>query len=164
MLRISTLKPQFSYDTECPYLKIPLGRTPHKITCHYETGQLVMATSTPIPFHLAFAKYAAGLSAGVLDDDDEDKKPRPDAIPNGRYLPVIGDYSLELVSPVTWETIDIFKLGEYEMVLCVETVTLETKHTESGNKLYVVVGTGMFRGEDLTSRGRVLFTNLDSIV
>lgn len=46
-------------------------------------------------------------------------------------------------------------MDEYEVVLCMQCVLLDTKQTSSGNKLFVAVGTGHFRGEDLTSRGRV---------
>jgi hypothetical protein len=40
-------------------------------------------------------------------------------------------------------------------VLTLQCVLLDTKSTSTGNKLFVAIGTGQFRGEDLTARGRV---------
>jgi cleavage and polyadenylation specificity factor subunit 1 len=73
------------------------------------------------------------------------------------YYPQVGSYSLELISPVTWETVDRYKMDEYEQVLCCSAVDLQSKETASGLKLFLAVGTGVFRGEDLAARGRVSF-------
>lgn len=40
-------------------------------------------------------------------------------------------------------------------MLTLQCVLLDTKSTSTGNKLFVAIGTGQFRGEDLTARGRV---------
>jgi hypothetical protein len=53
-----------------------------------------------------------------------------------------------------------FKLEEFEVVLTMQCVLLDTNSTSTGNKLFLAVGTGQFRGEDLTARGRVYFYNL----
>jgi cleavage and polyadenylation specificity factor subunit 1 len=53
-----------------------------------------------------------------------------------------------------------FKLEEFEVVLTLQCVLLDTKQTSTGNKLFLAVGTGQFRGEDLTARGRVCLFNL----
>ncbi|KAJ3220748.1 Cleavage and polyadenylation specificity factor subunit 1 [Clydaea vesicula] len=163
-LRICNLLQQFSYHLEAPFVKVNLGRTPLKISYHYESFKHVLATSTPVDFNLEKAKYAAALSAGVIDVNDEDAKPKPNDNDSGKYYPEIGSYALELVSPVTWETVDIHKMEEYEMILCVESVLLESKQTESGSKLFLAVGTGFFRGEDLATRGRILIYDVVEVV
>jgi hypothetical protein len=50
-----------------------------------------------------------------------------------------------------------YELDEGEYVLSMEAVTLESKQTASGVKLYIAVGTAYYRGEDLSTRGRVSF-------
>jgi cleavage and polyadenylation specificity factor subunit 1 len=78
------------------------------------------------------------------------------------YLPEINACQLELISPVTWETVDIIKMGEGEQIISLATVELSSKENTSGFKTYVAVGTGFMRSEDLPCRGRV--SNFDVVV
>jgi hypothetical protein len=59
------------------------------------------------------------------------------------------------MSPITWEAVDKYDFGEYEVVLDVKAISFESKQTVSGRKLYIVVGTGLQRSEDLSARGKV---------
>lgn len=55
-------------------------------------------------------------------------------------------------------TLPRHELDEGEYVLSMEAVTLENKQTTTGVKLYIAVGTAYYRGEDLSTRGRVSLT------
>ena len=71
------------------------------------------------------------------------------------YLPEINSCQLELVSPVTWETVDIVKMSETEQIVCAMSVELMSKENTSGRKTYIAVGTAFVRSEELSCRGRV---------
>ncbi|KAJ3119852.1 Cleavage and polyadenylation specificity factor subunit 1 [Nowakowskiella sp. JEL0407] len=105
------------------------------------------------------------LLVGMTENGTEIRKkpPIPEEVA-GLYLPRTSEYKLELLSPVTWETIDQFELEEYEHIISVESVLLESKQTTSGQKEFLAVGTGIVRGEDLTCRGRILMFDIIEVV
>ena len=112
-LRLCQLPAQFNYDTEWPFCKIPLGRTPEKIANHYSSQTYIMGTSTPNEFIFSKAQYASAIASGVIDEGEElqDNEMRfygfrDENRIQGMYWPVSPEYKLELVSPVTWETVD----------------------------------------------------------
>ncbi|KAJ3031697.1 UNVERIFIED_CONTAM: Cleavage and polyadenylation specificity factor subunit 1 [Siphonaria sp. JEL0065] len=166
LLRLCQLPWQFNYDLEWPMCKVSLRRAPHKITYHFDSETYIMAASTPFPYNLSKAQQAAALAAGVLDQGEEleivSEKAKEDR--TGLYFASTGAYSLELISPVTWETVDRFQLDEFEQVLCCQVVSLDSKQTTTGKKLFLAVGTGMCRGEDLTARGRILVFEIIDVV
>ncbi|KAJ3110285.1 Cleavage and polyadenylation specificity factor subunit 1 [Phlyctochytrium bullatum] len=166
LLRLCQLPWQFDYDADWPTCRVPLKRTPQKIAYHYESETYVIAASTPVPFRMSKAQHAAAMAAGVIEEGetldivrDSSKEDR-----TGMYYPSISFYNLELVSPVTWETVDRYQFTEYEQVLTLRTVSLHSKQTTSGRKLFLAVGTGWFRGEDLTVRGRLLLFDVIDVV
>ena len=82
------------------------------------------------------------------DGQEEDRK-------EGDFLPTVDKFSLLMVSPVTWETVDRVEFNEYEQGLSLECAVLESKQTKSGKKHFIAVGTGYQRGEDTAMRGSV---------
>lgn len=50
---------------------------------------------------------------------------------------------------------DSYEFDENEVVLCMEEMVLEATSTEAGVKKYLVVGTSVNRGEDMSSKGNV---------
>ncbi|KAJ3264692.1 Cleavage and polyadenylation specificity factor subunit 1, partial [Borealophlyctis nickersoniae] len=172
-LRICNLLPHFLYDSDWPYCKVPLRRTPQHLTYHEASETYVMSTSTPAPFVLSRARYTAALAAGVIEDGDElpetEEMKRNSWVKDsdreeGMYWPQFSSYALELVSPVTWETVDIIRMEEHEHILAVQAVNLESKQTTTGRKLFLAVGTGYVRGEDLATRGRILVYDIIDVV
>ncbi|KAJ3053431.1 Cleavage and polyadenylation specificity factor subunit 1 [Rhizophlyctis rosea] len=173
LLRLCTLPPHFVYDAHWPYCKVPMRRAPQCLTYHETTKTYVVATSTNAPFKLSRAKYTAAVSAGVIEDGeempesedakrnagvkDEDRDP-------GMYWPQISAYAMELVSPVTWETVDAIPLDEHEHILCMQSVYLDSKETASGKKQFLAIGTGFVRGEDLATRGRIFVYDIIDVV
>jgi len=71
------------------------------------------------------------------------------------FRPLSERQTLELVSPVTWETVDRYELNEYEIVTSIETVSLESSQDASGRKKFIAVGTSYIKGEDSAMRGTV---------
>ncbi|TPX40593.1 hypothetical protein SeMB42_g03452 [Synchytrium endobioticum] len=172
-LRLARLPSHIDYEYDWPHQRVPLKRTPHKITYHSASATYVVLTSTPTPWHLVKANHAAAIAGGVgdLPDDaiDESEKAKKDAPvieerDFGNYLPGVGLYQLELVSPVTWETVDTWSFDEYEQVLCVAAVSIDSKQTSSGKKQYLVAGTGFLRGEDNAGRGRIFVFDIIEVV
>ncbi|KAJ3013404.1 Cleavage and polyadenylation specificity factor subunit 1 [Thoreauomyces humboldtii] len=172
-LRICQLPAHFTYDAEWAYCKVPLGRNAHRITYHYGTQTYVVATSTPIPFSLATAQHAAAVAAGVIEVGDDLPEVegakrglgvKDDEREEGLYMPTVGAYSIELVSPVTWETSDAIQMDEHEHILAMQAVELESKQTASGRKMFLAIGTGVIRAEDLAARGRILVYDIISVV
>ena len=47
-------------------------------------------------------------------------------------------------------------MSEFEQILTVKVVELASKENTSGRKVYVAVGTGFLRSEELSCRGRVI--------
>lgn len=48
-------------------------------------------------------------------------------------------------------------MSQFEQILSLKVVELASKENTSGKKLFVAVGTGFMRSEDLSCRGRVSF-------
>jgi cleavage and polyadenylation specificity factor subunit 1 len=46
-------------------------------------------------------------------------------------------------------------MSQFEQILSLKVVELASKENTSGKKLFVAVGTGFMRSEDLSCRGRV---------
>lgn len=86
-----------------------MHRTPHKIVYHEPSQTYVLITSVKTKYLLPRAQHLAAITAVVLEDDE----PFPDtsereqaAVETGKYLPDTRVYRAELISPVTWETVD----------------------------------------------------------
>ncbi len=65
-----------------PYRKVPVGKTVHKIAYHEDTETYIISSSVPAPFVLERAKYAASLAAGVIEEANEELRPKVE--PKGR--------------------------------------------------------------------------------
>ncbi|NWU73341.1 CPSF1 factor, partial [Pterocles burchelli] len=84
-----------------------------------------------------------------------------------RYIhPQQEAFSIQLISPVSWETIPNtrIELEEWEHVTCMKTVSLKSEETVSGLKGYVAVGTCLMQGEEVTCRGRILILDVIEVV
>ncbi|KAF9924351.1 Cleavage and polyadenylation specificity factor subunit 1 [Linnemannia zychae] len=80
------------------------------------------------------------------------------------FRPTSDRQTLELVSPVTWETVDRYQLQEYEIVTSMETVSLESTQDASGRKKFMAVGTSFIKGEDSTMRGTIYIFDIIDVV
>ncbi|KAF9903816.1 Cleavage and polyadenylation specificity factor subunit 1 [Linnemannia zychae] len=115
----------------------------------------VDATATPPTGSTAAAANGAGAPASVA--------PKLKSSGPG-FRPSSDRQTLELVSPVTWETVDRYQLQEYEIVTSMETVSLESTQDASGRKKFMAVGTSFIKGEDSTMRGTIYIFDIIDVV
>ncbi|XP_054023473.1 cleavage and polyadenylation specificity factor subunit 1 [Dryobates pubescens] len=153
-LRISVLPAYLSYDAPWPVRKIPLRCTAHYVAYHVESKVYAVATSSTNPCTRIPRMTGEEKEFESIDRDD-------------RYIPPQQEaFSIQLISPVSWETIPNTRidLEEWEHVTCMKTVSLKSEETVSGLKGYVAVGTCLMQGEEVTCRGRILIMDIIEVV
>ncbi|EEC01987.1 cleavage and polyadenylation specificity factor, putative [Ixodes scapularis] len=88
-------------------------------------------------------------------------------VADSRYIfPTMDKFSLQLLSPVSWETIPNTRvdLDEWEHLTCIKNVMLSSEGTSTGMKGYLALGTNYCYGEDVTSRGRITILDIIDVV
>ncbi|KAF9438833.1 Cleavage and polyadenylation specificity factor subunit 1 [Entomortierella beljakovae] len=190
-LRISRLpEDDVHYDMTWPIRKVPLKKAVRHIKYHPTSHTYVTVTAIPDPFILkedsnvttqdgiAPATNVATNTTGdaqrpsgsiaptapvMNGTTDSNGQPKPKANASGFY-PSSEKQTLELVSPVTWETVDRYELNEYEIVTSMETVSLESSQDASGRKKFIAVGTSYIKGEDSAMRGAIYIFDIIDVV
>ncbi|XP_074427899.1 LOW QUALITY PROTEIN: cleavage and polyadenylation specificity factor subunit 1, partial [Larus michahellis] len=149
-LRISVLPAYLSYDAPWPVRKIPLRCTAHYVAYHVESKVYAVATSSSNPCTRIPRMTGEEKEFESIERDDRYIHPQQEA------------FSIQLISPVSWETIPNtrIELEEWEHVTCMKTVSLKSEETVSGLKGYVAVGTCLMQGEEVTCRGRILIMDI----
>ncbi|NWY08125.1 CPSF1 factor, partial [Nothoprocta ornata] len=144
-LRISVLPAYLSYDAPWPVRKIPLRCTTHYVAYHVESKVYAVATSVINPCTRIPRMTGEEKEFESIERDERYIHPQQEA------------FSIQLISPVSWETIPNTRidLEEWEHVTCMKTVSLKSEETVSGLKGYIAVGTCLMQGEEVTCRGRV---------
>nr|XP_033788937.1 cleavage and polyadenylation specificity factor subunit 1 [Geotrypetes seraphini] len=153
-LRISVLPAYLSYDAPWPVRKIPLRCTAHYVCYHVESKVYAVATSV--------GDVCARIPRMTGEEKEFETIERDD-----RYMhPVQEAFSIQLISPVSWETIPNtrLELDEWEHVTCMKTVALKSEETVSGLKGYIAAGTCLMQGEEVTCRGRILIMDVIEVV
>ncbi|KAI1302103.1 Cleavage and polyadenylation specificity factor subunit 1 [Mortierella claussenii] len=192
-LRISQLPSEgIHYDMAWPIRKVALKRAVRHITYHPTSQTYVTVTAVPDPFIVkdennvavhdaanptnsmdanatkVTGSDAAGItapSAGPVPNGTADAQSHMKAKSGGPgFRPLSERQTLELVSPVTWETVDRFELNEYEIVTSIETVSLESTQDASGRKKFIAVGTSYIKGEDSAMRGTIYLFDIIDVV
>ncbi|XP_065687015.2 cleavage and polyadenylation specificity factor subunit 1 [Patagioenas fasciata] len=153
-LRISVLPAYLSYDAPWPVRKIPLRCTAHYVAYHVESKVYAVATSVINPCTRIPRMTGEEKEFESIERDDRYVPPQQEA------------FSIQLISPVSWETIPNtrIELEEWEHVTCMKTVSLRSQETVSGLKGYVAVGTCLMQGEEVTCRGRILIMDVIEVV
>ncbi|XP_031803231.1 cleavage and polyadenylation specificity factor subunit 1 [Sarcophilus harrisii] len=153
-LRISVLPAYLSYDAPWPVRKIPLRCTAHYVAYHVESKVYAVATSTNALCTRIPRMTGEEKEFETIERDD-------------RYIhPLQEAFSIQLISPVSWEAIPNarIELEEWEHVTCMKTVSLRSEETVSGLKGYVAAGTCLMQGEEVTCRGRILIMDVIEVV
>ncbi|XP_061615822.1 cleavage and polyadenylation specificity factor subunit 1 [Phyllopteryx taeniolatus] len=153
-LRISVLPTYLSYDAPWPVRKIPLRCTVHYVSYHVETKVYAVCTSVKEPCTRIPRMTGEEKEFETIERDE-------------RYInPQQERFSIQLISPVSWETIPNTRidLEEWEHVTCMKTVALRSQETVSGLKGYVAAGTCVLQGEEVTCRGRILILDVIEVV
>ncbi|GJJ73458.1 cleavage and polyadenylation specificity factor subunit 1 [Entomortierella parvispora] len=110
------------------------------------------------------AADASGTAAATTTIPNGQPKPIKSTRHIPGFLPTSERQTVELVSPVTWETVDRYELQEYEIVTSMETVSLESSQDRSGRKQFIAVGTSFLKGEDSTMRGTIYIFDVIDVV
>ncbi|XP_069478054.1 cleavage and polyadenylation specificity factor subunit 1 isoform X2 [Ambystoma mexicanum] len=153
-LRISVLPAYLSYDAPWPVRKIPLRCTVHYVCYHVESKVYAVATS--------LNDFCARIPRMTGEEKEFETIER-----DKRYLPALQEvFSVQLISPVSWETIPNtrIELEEWEHMTCMKTVALKSEETVSGLKGYIAAGTCLMQGEEVTCRGRILIMDIIEVV
>uniref|UniRef100_A0A8C1STD4 Cleavage and polyadenylation specific factor 1 n=1 Tax=Cyprinus carpio TaxID=7962 RepID=A0A8C1STD4_CYPCA len=149
-LRISVLPTYLSYDAPWPVRKIPLRCTVHYVSYHVESKVYAVCSSV---------KEQCTRIPRMTGEEKEFETIERDE----RYIhPQQEKFSIQLISPVSWEAIPNTRvdLEEWEHVTCMKTVALKSQETVSGLKGYVALGTCLIQGEEVTCRGRIFLWSL----
>ncbi|KAI9004902.1 CPSF A subunit region-domain-containing protein [Phycomyces nitens] len=141
-----------TYDMDWVMQRIPLGQTAHKIQYDPTMRVYAVLVSTPQAVRLRNEE-----GAPVDGKEEEGREP-------GEFLPLVDRFSLLMVSPVTWETVDRIEFEEYEQGFSLQCVALESKQTSTGRKHFMTVGTGFLRGEDTAMRGSIYIFDIIEVV
>ncbi|XP_076157774.1 cleavage and polyadenylation specificity factor subunit 1 [Alosa pseudoharengus] len=153
-LRISVLPTYLSYDAPWPVRKIPLRCTVHYVTYHVESKVYAVCSSIKEPCTRIPRMTGEEKEFETIERDE-------------RYInPQQEKFSIQLISPVSWEAIPNTRidLEEWEHVTCMKTVALKSQETVSGLKGYVALGTCLIQGEEVTCRGRILILDVIEVV
>uniref|UniRef100_A0A8D0CIQ8 Cleavage and polyadenylation specificity factor subunit 1 n=1 Tax=Scleropages formosus TaxID=113540 RepID=A0A8D0CIQ8_SCLFO len=153
-LRISVLPTYLSYDAPWPVRKIPLRCTVHYVAYHVESKVYTVCLSVKEPCTRIPRMTGEEKEFEVIERDE-------------RYInPQQEKFSIQLISPVSWEAIPNTRidLEEWEHVTCMKTVALKSQETVSGLKGYIAVGTCLMQGEEVTCRGRILILDVIEVV
>ncbi|KAF5903677.1 cleavage and polyadenylation specificity factor subunit 1, partial [Clarias magur] len=153
-LRISVLPTYLSYDAPWPVRKIPLRCTVHYVNYHVESKVYAVCSSV---------KELCTRIPRMTGEEKEYETIERDE----RYInPQQEKFSIQLISPVSWEAIPNTRidLEEWEHVTCMKTVALKSQETVSGLKGYIAIGTCLMQGEEVTCRGRILILDVIEVV
>ncbi|XP_049332334.1 cleavage and polyadenylation specificity factor subunit 1 [Astyanax mexicanus] len=153
-LRISVLPTYLSYDAPWPVRKIPLRCTVHYVAYHVESKVYAVCSSINEPCTRIPRMTGEEKEFETIERDE-------------RYIhPQQEKFSIQLISPVSWEAIPNTRidLEEWEHVTCMKTVALKSQETVSGLKGYVALGTCLMQGEEVTCRGRILILDVIEVV
>lgn len=153
-LRISVLPTYLSYDAPWPVRKIPLRCTVHYVSYHVESKVYAVCTSVKEPCTRIPRMTGEEKEFEIIERDE-------------RYInPQQEKFSIQLISPVSWEAIPNTRidLEEWEHVTCMKTVALRSQETVSGLKGYIAAGTCLMQGEEVTCRGRILILDVIEVV
>ncbi|KAK3835815.1 MAG: CPSF A subunit region-domain-containing protein [Linnemannia elongata] len=154
-MRISQLPSNgIQYDMPWPIRKVPMKKAVRHIRYHPTSQTYIVVTAVPDPFIVKDENNPAAsiAAAAKLKSSGPGFRPSSDR------------QTLELVSPVTWETVDRYQLQEYEIVTSMETVSLESTQDASGRKKFMAVGTSFIKGEDSTMRGTIYIFDIIDVV
>lgn len=153
-LRISVLPTYLSYDAPWPVRKIPLRCTVHYVSYHVESKVYAVCTSVKEPCTRIPRMTGEEKEYEVIERDERYIHPQQDK------------FSIQLISPVSWEAIPNTRidLEEWEHVTCMKTVALRSQETVSGLKGYIAAGTCLMQGEEVTCRGRILILDVIEVV
>ncbi|KAK0391689.1 hypothetical protein NLU13_1188 [Sarocladium strictum] len=130
--------------------KVPLGVDVEYIAFHEPTTTYIAGCSHQEPFTLP-------------RDDDYHKEWAREPSPHP-FPPNITRGSLRLISPHSWSAIHVLELEECESIHSMKALTLEVSEDTHERRPLLALGTGISKGEDLPTRGRVQVFDIVTVI
>ena len=129
---------------------MPLGVDVEYISFHEPTTTYIAGCSEPEPFALPH-------------DDDYHKEWAREVNPLP-FPPNVSHGSLRLISPHSWSVIHTQELESCEAIHAMKSLTLETSEDTHERRPLLAVGSGISKGEDLPTRGRVQVFDIVTVI
>ncbi|KAJ2110813.1 mRNA cleavage and polyadenylation factor subunit [Coemansia sp. S142-1] len=169
----STLRGGMEFDSPWPVRCITVG-----------TAHPGIAALGGVCFHAASGSYAvaaASMARFRIKEPNPDIAARDANAPTGADQPLISEherlelsttsvppaisrYHVDLLSPVTWETVDSHALDANEHIAAMETLTLDAVQTATGCKQFLCLATTFVLGEDVATRGKMYVFDIVDVV
>lgn len=148
--RIVEIPTDFSYENNWPIKRIEVGESVKSIAYHEGSNTFVLSTFKEIPYNCIDEE--GNPIVGTMAD-------KPTSISYKGHI--------KLLSPINWTFIDTIELEDNEVGLSVKTMALDvgssTKRYKN-KKEFVLVGTGKYRMEDLSSNGAYKLLEIIDII
>ncbi|KAJ2704678.1 mRNA cleavage and polyadenylation factor subunit, partial [Coemansia spiralis] len=168
------------FDAPWPVRCIPVGTarsgvgTQGGIVFHAGSGCYAAATTTIAPFRIrepnpdvadqqAREAARAGLRAEPAPGRVIPEFQRA-GLDTTSAPPLVPRFAVDLLSPVTWETIDSHQLEPDEHISAMRALQLDSAQVPGGSRTMLCVGTGFVLGEDVLSRGRIYVFDIVDVV
>jgi cleavage and polyadenylation specificity factor subunit 1 len=135
-------------DTGLCIKKVSVGEHITNIAFHPPMESYVVACTTLEPFELP-------------KDDDHHKEWAREHI---AMKPLQERGILKVLSPVNWSVIDNITLDPSEVVMCMKTLNLEVSEETKERRMLIAVGTGVTKGEDLPTKGRIYVYDIVTVI
>ncbi|KAJ2411812.1 mRNA cleavage and polyadenylation factor subunit [Coemansia sp. RSA 2530] len=168
-----SLRGGMEFDSPWPVRCIPVG-----------TAHPGIAALGGVCFHAASGSYAVAAASMVrfrIKEPNPDIAARDANAPTGADQPLISEherldlsttsvppavarYHVDLLSPITWETIDSHGLDANEHIVDMQTLTLDAAQTATGSKQFLCLATAFVLGEDVASRGKMYVFDVVDVV
>ncbi|KAJ2788637.1 mRNA cleavage and polyadenylation factor subunit, partial [Coemansia helicoidea] len=168
------------FDAPWPVRCVPVGTarsgvgTQGGVVFHAGSGCYAAATTIAAPFRIREPNPdVADQQARVAARAGQRAEPAPGrVIPEFQRAglettsapPLVPRFAVDLLSPVTWETIDSHQLEPDEHIAAMRVVQLDSTQASGGSRALLCVGTGFVLGEDVLSRGRVYVFDIVDVV
>ncbi|GAA6031493.1 hypothetical protein JCM8097_006482 [Rhodosporidiobolus ruineniae] len=136
-LTLTALSPALSLSAPLAYTHVPKDRVYAHLAFDLESGLYIAATMNE-------TRFVAFDEEGVPMFRDE----APGLIEPNNFRS-----TLEVLVPGSWQAITGFEFRQNEFVTALRTVSLSSKASATGQREFVAVGTAVYRGEDLATRG-----------
>ncbi|GAA5945459.1 hypothetical protein JCM10213_005995, partial [Rhodosporidiobolus nylandii] len=136
-MSIARLPPSLSLSSSLAYTSIPKDRLYNHLAFDLSAGLYVASTLNETRF-VAFDEEGVPLF----------KEEAPGLVEPTNY-----QSTLEVLVPGSWDAIHGFEFRQNEFVTALKTVSLASASTATGQRDFIAVGTAVYRGEDLATRG-----------
>ncbi|QPG75184.1 hypothetical protein FOA43_002534 [Brettanomyces nanus] len=134
--RICELDMSFDYSNRVPIKKVNVGNTVNKVQYDDKSNTYVVATMSRVPYD-------------AIDEDGE----KLQGLDPERQPAWSWKSSVKLITPVNWSIIDKVELEDSEVCTSLKLMPLRVFDTLNERKNYIVVGSGKYKVEDLSTTG-----------